>query len=426
MSPIRHSPFAIRHSAAATLSLLFFSSHPAAASDWPQFLGPARDGHADKSEAALPDKFDTEPKVAWEKKLGTGFAGPAVADGKVVFFHREGDEVLIEAVSSTDGKAIWKFTAPTDYADSFGFDNGPRATPTIADGRVFAHGADGVLHVLDFKTGKKLWSYDTRAENNSPQGYFGRACAPLVVGDKVIITPGGTHLGRPAGVVALDVKTGKQVWQSVEDEAGYSSPIQYGDTKKPRLLCWMRNELWSLDAATGEILNHKRLRAEIDASVNAATPIETAKGIYFISAEYDVGATTWKLDPPDSPFEAKELPAGIFGSHYSTPVFSAPCIYGFTGRQERSQTLRCIDLSDSSVKWDSPRVPGGTVLVVGDKLLCVTEQGELWIVKAMPTKFEQLASVQFLRAGHRSYPAYANGTLFARDGEKLVAVKLQE
>lgn len=417
MLPIRHS--------AAAISLLVISSFPAAAADWPQFLGPTRDGHVDKSESALPDKFDAEPKVTWEKKLGTGFAGPAVVDGRVVIFHREGDEVLIEAVSANDGKSIWKFTAPTDYNDSFGFDNGPRATPTIADGRVFAHGADGVLHALDFKTGKQLWSYDTRAENNSPQGYFGRACAPLVVGDKVIITPGGTHLGKPAGVVALDAKSGKQVWQSVEDEASCSSPIQYGDAKKPRLLCWMRNELWSLDAATGEVLNHKRLRAEIDASVNAATPIETTKGTYFISAEYDVGATTWKLDPPDSPFEAKELPARTFGSHYSTPVFSAPCIYGFTGRQERGQTLRCLDLSDTTAKWDSPRVPGGTLLVVGDKLVCVTEQGELWIVKASPAKFEQLVSTQILRAGHRSFPAYADGTLFARDGEKLVAVKLK-
>ena len=412
------------HSVAA-LGLLLFVSLPAAAADWPQFLGPARDGHAGKGEPALPDKFDAEPKVSWEKKLGTGFAGPAVADGKAIIFHREGDEVLIEAVSSADGKAVWKFVAPTDYTDSFGFDNGPRATPTIAGGRVFAHGADGMLYALDFKSGKLLWSYDTRAENHSPQGFFGRACAPLVIGGRVIVTPGGTHLGRPAGVIALDVKSGRPAWQSVGDEAGCSSPVQYGDAEKPRLLCWMRNELWSLDATTGGVLHHKRLRSDMDASVNAATPVAVGNGSWFVSAEYGVGATIWKLEPEAAPFEARALSDRIFGSHYSTPVFSAPCIYGFSGRQERGQTLRCIDPGDGTLKWESPRVPGGTLILVGDKLVCVTEQGELWIVKATPARFEQLVSAQILRAGHRSHPAYADGVLFARDGEKLVAVKMK-
>lgn len=395
------------------------------AADWPQFLGPTRNGLSADSESALPDKLDAQPKELWHKELGTGFAGPAVVGGKVVIFHREGDEVIIESLDAADGKPQWKFTAPTDYRDSFGFDNGPRATPTIAGGRVFAHGADGMLFALDFKTGKLLWSYDTRAETNSPQGFFGRACAPLVVGEKVIITPGGTHLGKPAGVIALDAKTGKLAWQSVEDEASCSSPIQYGDPEKPRLLCWMRNDLWSLDAATGKVRHHKRLRSSMDASVNAATPIPISEGDYFLSAEYGVGASVWSLEPDDEPFEGGPLASGLFQSHYSTPVFSDPRLFGFTGRQEQGQTLRCVDLNEGKLKWDSPQVPGGTVIIVHDKLVCVTEEGELWVVKAAPEKFEQLLSTQILRAGHRSCPAFSNGVLFARDGRKLVAIRLK-
>lgn len=405
------------------VSLIALSSLCSAA-DWPQFLGPTRNGLAGEGEKALPDKFDSEPKAIWQKKLGSGFAGPAVVDGKVIVFHREGDEVLIESLYATDGSPQWKFSAPTDYQDSFGFDNGPRATPTVADGKVFAHGADGMLFALDFKTGKLLWKFDSKAETNSPQGFFGRACAPLVVGSHVILTTGGTHMGKPAGIVALEAATGNLVWQSVEDEASCSSPIKYGDPKEPRLLCWMRNELWSLDATTGKVRHHKRLRSDMDASVNAATPISVGKGGYFLSAGYGVGGSRWALEPDDEKFEGDPLNRGLFESHYSTPVFSGSHIYGFNGRQEQGQTLRCIDIQEGKLKWDSPKVPGGTLLIVGDKLICMTEQGELWIVKASPDKFEQLISTQILRAGHRSYPAYSDGVVFARDGEKLVAVKL--
>ena len=396
----------------------------ACAADWPQHLGPHRNGMADLSEAALPEKFASEIPVLWEKELGSGFAGPAVAQGKVIVFHREGDEVVIESLDAAGGKPAWKWTAPTDYRDSFGMDEGPRATPTIAEGRVFAHGADGMLFALDAASGKLLWSFDSRAETNSPQGFFGRACSPLVLGDRVIFTPGGTRLGKPAGVVALDAATGKLIWHSVEDEASCSSPVTYGDPAKPRLLCWMRNDLWSLDAATGKVRHHKRLRSKMDASVNAATPIAVGEGDYFLSAGYGVGGSVWGMEPDDEPFEPTDL-GDIFESHYSTPVFHDYHIYGFHDRQETGQHLRCVDMNEGKVRWNGPRVPGGSAILVHDKLVCVTEQGELWIVKASPEKFEQIHVQQILRAGHRSLPAFADGVLYARDGRKMVSLRLR-
>ncbi len=396
----------------------------ALSADWPQHLGPLRNGQADETEAALPDMFAGELKPIWEKNLGSGFAGPVVLGGKVIVFHREENELVIEKLDAKTGERAWRYAGFTDYRDSFGMNDGPRATPAIADGRVFVHGAEGMVVAVDYASGKELWKYDTVTELKSPQGYFGRAPSPLVVGELVIICTGGTRDGKAAGVIALDVKSGALRWQSVADEAGYSSPIKYGDPEKPRLLCWMRNELWSLDAATGQVRHHARLRADMDASVNSATPIPVGEGDFFLSAGYDVGAHTIALEPEDDPFDLSGL-GDIFESHYSTPVFSDFHLYGFHDRQETGQKLRCIDLHEGKVKWDSPRVPGGTLIRVHDKLVCVTEQGELWIVKATPEKFEQLHVSQILRAGHRSNAAYSNGVLFARDGEKLVAVKLR-
>ena len=154
------------------LALLLALTSLSPAADWPQFLGPTRNGLAAESEAALPDKPDAEPKTLWQKKIGSGFAGPTVADGKVVIFHRSGDEVLVEALDASDGTQRWKFSAPTDYRDSFGFDNGPRATPAVAGGLVFAHGADGMLYALDFKTGKLLWEFPTPSGIIAPPSTF--------------------------------------------------------------------------------------------------------------------------------------------------------------------------------------------------------------------------------------------------------------
>ncbi|MCE9518253.1 MAG: PQQ-like beta-propeller repeat protein [Verrucomicrobia bacterium] len=401
----------------------------ATAGDWPQFLGPNRDCVAHESEAAITQSFPVSgPAILWRAKLGTGFAGPAVADGKVIVFHRIGDQALVQALDSISGKELWKFSSTTDYVDSFGFDNGPRATPTVTGGKVIVHGADGVVHALDLQTGAKLWRYDTVKELQSPQGFFGRACAPLIAGKNVIITAGGSNEKGAAGVIALKLEDGTLAWQSVEDEASCSSPI----IKDNALICWLRNKLVVCDRESGSIRFQQRLRSDMDASVNAATPIECGADELFISACYGVGGSLWKMTTTDtrkpSPLvELKQVwnAEDTLDCHYGTPVYFAKHLYGFHGRQEQGQTLRCIQVDDGKPLWDSPRIRGGAIIRVKNTLVMVTEAGELWLVEATPEKFSQLASAQILRAGHRSFPAFANGVLYARDGRDIVAVDLK-
>lgn len=398
-------------------AVVAFSSN-AMAEDWPQFMGPHRDG---KVADTLPDHFPSGgPTAVWDRALGSGFAGPVVANGKTLLFHRKGDAVMLEACDAASGVMLWQFSYPATYVDSFGFDDGPRATPAVADGRIFIHGAEGMLHAVNLEDGKLLWKVDTVEDFGSGQGFFGRASAPLVVKDRVIIAPGGKKDGKPAGLVAFDVKDGHVVWQGADDEAGYSSPVLV-DGAPERVLCWMRNQLWLLSADTGAVQAQLPLRSTMDASVNAAQPIDCGGQRVFVSAGYGVGAHLVQLPDLKDLWQKQDL----FDSHYSSGVFAAGHVYGFDGRQERGQTLRCINIETGSVDWNSDGVPGGTVIAVGDKLLTVTEQGELWLVKLDPTKFEQLDTAQILRAGHRSYPAYSDGILYARDGAKVVAVKVK-
>ena len=190
------------------------------ASDWPQFLGPERNGvYADSD---LADSWPKEgPPVLWRKKIGQGFSGPAVSSGKLILFHRLDDKELVECLDANDGKSLWTLDYPAGYRDDFGFDEGPRATPTITGGKVFTFGAEGALCCLDFNSGKKNWGVDTKNRFQAPKGFFGMACSPLIEGDAVLLNIGGAN---GAGIVALDKTSGKLLWKTTEDEASYSSP----------------------------------------------------------------------------------------------------------------------------------------------------------------------------------------------------------
>lgn len=393
------------------------------AADWPQFLGPQRTGSADAAEPPLPERWAADAPPLWQKPVGSGFAGPVVAEGKVIVCHREGGDMTTEALEAATGRVLWRHAYVTDYVDSFGFDNGPRATPAIAGGRVFIHGPEGRVTALDLATGKELWACDTVASFGSPQGFFGRAPSPLVIGERVFIAAGGERNGAPAGLVALNAADGRPVWQSVDDEAGYASPVAASPTC---VLAWMRNRLWLVDAAQGRVLQSLPLRSGMDASVNAATPLDCGAGRWLVSAGYGVGAHLLRLgDGPEPALATLWQREDSLDCHYSTPVLRDGHLYGFHGRQETGQVLRCVSLDDGKVRWESPRVPGGTLVRAGDKLAVVTEQGELWIVRATPERFDLLASRQILRAGHRSHPALAGGVLYARDSEHLAAIPLR-
>lgn len=389
------------------------------AGDWPQFLGPQRDATA-QDESVITGSSESE--ILWNHPLGSGHAGPVVSKERVIVFHRQGADMVTEALNAIDGKAIWKQTYPATYRDSFGMDNGPRAVHCIAAGKVITHGPEGIVQALDFETGKLLWDYDTIAELESPQGYFGRACSPLVTEGKVLLNVGGKG---GAGIIALDLQSGKPVWQATDHEAGYSSPILIPEDTGVSAF-FTRSGIVLTQNSDGKVLANEFFRAEIDASVNAAAPVACGDGKLLFSAAYDVGAALWQWNKTDRKLVNLWSTTDALDCHYTTPVYHAGHVYGLHGRQESGMTLRCIAVADGKVAWEAPdRLQGGTLILVGDKLLLHTESGELWIIQAMPEKFQLLRSSQITRAGHRSHAAFANSLLYARDAEKMVVVKVK-
>jgi outer membrane protein assembly factor BamB len=413
----------------------------AAKADWPQILGPNRNGIY-TGPPIIPSFPRTGPPKLWTRDVGAGFAGPAVAGDRLILFHRinnrpstspgstasmSNGRETVEAMDARTGKTIWTFDYPTAYRDDFGFDEGPRAIPVIAGGRVFTHGADGMLHGIDLATGKMLWSVDSRKVFDAPKGYFGVASAPVVDGNRVLVNIGGTKgAGQPGeggGIVAFDAATGKTLWSATSDEPSYSAPLIADINGQHTGVFFTRTGLVAVDPANGHVLYQYRWRARMAASVNAATPIVSGDRI-FLSASYGTGAVLLQV----ANNTVKPIWSGdeSMSNHYSTSVLKDGYLYGFDGRQEFGQTLRCVELATGKVMWNVDGFGAGTLLIAGETLVIMRESGELAFASASPKAFRFLSRAQLLKGVVRAYPALANGRYFVRNERQLSAFDLNQ
>ncbi len=390
----------------------------AAVTDWPQYPGPQRDGVY--RGPALADSWGSAgPKVMWTKPVGQGFSGPVVADGRLILFHRVGDREIIQSLDAKTGAEQWSYGYATSYRDDFGFDEGPRAVPVVANGVVYTFGAEGQMHAVSLTTGARLWSEDTAKRFNVAKGFFGAAGSPLVEDGKVIANVGG----KGSGIVAFDAKTGKVLWTATDDEASYSSGVGATIAGKRYAIFLTRAGLVGLDPATGAVQFQKRWRARQNASVNAATPL-VAGDLIFISAEYGPGAAALRLEGTT----LTELWSSndALSNHYATSVVRDGFLFGFHGRQEFGPSLRAVELRTGRVRWSQDGFMAGSVLLAGDRLLILRENGELMLAAASPDAFKPLARAQVLPETVRAFPALANGLLYARNQKTLVCLDLRQ
>ncbi|MCP5115336.1 MAG: PQQ-binding-like beta-propeller repeat protein, partial [bacterium] len=364
----------------------------ASPADWPRLLGESRNGVSDEAIAA---KWPgNTPEVVWRREVGDGFAGPVVAGGKLILFHRLGDRETVECLDAASGRKVWMADYATSFRDNFGLDEDPRAAPTI--------GAQGVLHCLDFRTGKKRWSVDTHREFGVKKGFFGAAGAPLVEDGQVLLNVGGPG---GAGLVALDAAGGKLVWKATDDQAGYSSPVTATVGGERRAIFFTRHGLVDLDPADGRVRHHMRWRSRSNASVNAAVPLVIGD-LLFLSTSYGKG---------DGAPERLWASDDVHSNHYAISVHKDGYLYGFHGRQEFGQSLRSVELKTGKVAWETGEFRAGTVMLAGGRLLVLSESGELVKAPATPEGFRPDARAKILDPVLRTYPALSDGLLFARN-----------
>ena len=388
------------------------------AQDWPQFLGPTRDGHyaGPPLAASWPGGV---PAELWRATIGAGFAGPVVAGDRLILFHRLDGNEVVEAREADTGRQLWRYAYATTYRDDFGFDEGPRAVPVVADGRVFTFGAQGQLHAVRLEDGQAVWSVDTRARFGFRKGFFGAAGSPLVEDGRVIANIGGPD----AGIVAFDAGTGEVLWTATTDEAGYSSAVGATFDGVRLAVFFTRNGLVGLVPATGEVRFNRRWRSRMGSSVNAATPLVIGDRV-FVSASYGTGALLTRV----SGSELTEIWSSdeIMSNHYATAVHHDGVLYGYHGRQEYTPSFRAVELETGEVLWDVAGFGAGTVTLAGDRLVIMRESGDLLLAEFGREGLTPLARVQVLPPVVRAYPALAGGRLFVRNDDTLIGVDLRE
>jgi outer membrane protein assembly factor BamB len=389
-----------------------------AAPDWPQFLGPERNGVYNGPPLAETWPKDGPPKV-WQISVGEGFAGPVVVGERLVLFHRRGYEEIVEALDTKSGKSQWRFTYKTSYRDDFGFDEGPRSVPVVANGRVYTFGAEGMLHALDLATGKAIWSVDTMRRFNVPKGFFGAAGSPLVEDGRVIANVGG----KGAGVVAFNADNGEVLWTATDHQASYSSPVGATFGGRRHVVFFTRNGLVALDPTNGSVIFQRPWRSRTQASVNAATPLAVGD-VLFVSATYDTGAAALRVN--GSQLTEVWASDDVLSNHYATSVYHDGYLYGYHGRQEFNPSLRAVDLKTGAVKWSVDRYRAGSITLVGDRLLIARETGELVLAPASPDAFKPLAQARVLRGTLRALPAISDGFVYLRNENTLVCLDLRK
>jgi outer membrane protein assembly factor BamB len=390
----------------------------AEAGDWPQFLGPTRNGIS--TETGLATSWPKDgPRVVWQREVGPGWSGPVVAGGRLILFHRRSDEEVVECLDAANGKEQWKFEYPTGYVDDFGFDPGPRATPLIAGKHVYTLGAEGQMHCLELATGKKVWQRALAGDYQAAKGFFGVATSPVLEGDLLLVNVGG----KDAGIVALNKNTGKEVWRATKDAASYSSPVVATIHGDRRALFLTREGIVALDPANGKVLFTKRWRSRNNASVNAATPIVVGNEAFF-SASYETGAIL--LAARGQGFEEIWSNDDSMSNHYGTSVYKDGHLYGFHGRQERKASLRCVEWKTGKVQWTKERFGCGSIIIADGSLIILSEDGDLVLVKATPESYQEKSRATVLGSACRAQIALANGRLYARDTRKLVCLELSK
>jgi outer membrane protein assembly factor BamB len=398
--------------------LLILHGAVALAAEWPQILGPTRNGIAATGETPPVAWPAGGPKFLWDIPIGRGFAGVASADKTVYLFHRINDEEVVAALDIATGKTIWNSKSAVRYVSSIASDDGPRCVPTVHGDKVVVFGVAGHLRCLERATGKELWSRETWRDFRAPEGYFGAGSTPLVHDGRVIVNVGGP---KGAGVVAFSLADGKTLWQTSDEQASYSTPVVMNVGGQERVVVIARLQCLLLDPATGKELARLPFGAR-GPTVNAAAPLALGDKL-FLTASYGIGAklvavSDTKLEPVWSSDE-------LLSSQYTTPVARGGLLYGLHGRQDVGMAeLRCVDPVNQKVLWSEPRFGAGHLLLIGDSILALTTDGKLTLLRASGEKYEKLAHATLTQDTVQALPAYSNGLLLFRDTGKLYCLEL--
>jgi outer membrane protein assembly factor BamB len=395
----------------------------ATAGDWPQILGPARNGIAAADER-LADRWpEGGPRQVWKRDVGAGVAGVAVAGDRVFLFHRVGDRELLEALDVATGETVWSDGHATSFVPQVGGSDGPLCTPVVHDGRVVVFGAQGMLACVEAASGRRVWQRATHRELDANEGYFGAGATPLVVAGRVIVNVGGRK--GDAGIAAFDLATGDTLWTATREGASYSAAVAVTIGGAEHVVMVTRLSCLLLDPATGDV-RWSFPFGQRGPTVNAASPVLPGDGRLLVTAAYGIGSVCGSFDA--TAFTPAWQGTESLASQYATPVLVGGMLYAIDGRDDVPPAdLVCLDPATGRVAWRERGFGYGTLLAADGKLVVAKTDGELVLVRPDAARLEVLARARPFADGPRggslrALPALARGRLYLRNDRTLVAL----
>jgi outer membrane protein assembly factor BamB len=380
---------------------------------WTGFRGPNRDGHYD--EKPILTRWPKEGlRQIWRQPIGGGYSSFIVADGRAYIIEQRRDREVAAAYAVSDGRELWTNGWPDRFEEPMGGE-GPRATPTYDEGRIYAMGGNGEFRCLDAGSGRTIWRRNILAENHGEDLAYGEAASPLIVEDKVIVLPGGTN---GSSVVAYDKLTGTQVWKSASDEQAYSSPMLVTLAGQRQVLIMSGQGVMGILPESGRLLWHVTWLVN---NFNAvAQPVVLGPNRFLLSAGYGKGCAAFEVTQSNGLFEAHPVWKNTFlRNKFSSSVLYEGCIYGLD-----EEILVCLDAESGGRKWKGGRFGYGQVLLASGHLVILGGDGDLALVKASPVAFEELARFPALHGKTWNHPAIADGKIFVRNSAEMACFDL--
>ncbi len=384
------------------------------AGDWPQWRGAQRDGKS--IETGLFQKWpEAGPSKKWTAEgLGSGYSTVAVAQGRIYTMGQRDNTEYVIALEEATGKKVWETAAGEAFNERRG--DGPRGVPTIEGDRLWAITADGKLVCLDTKTGKPLWKADFVTQFGGSIPHWGYSESPLIDGNKIVVTPGGGG----HSVVALDKTTGKVIWKSQSDSAGYSSVsvATVGPTRS--YVAFTASGAVGLRADNGELLwSYGKVS---NRTANVATPIVSGDRV-FLSSDYGTGCALLKLESTGAGVKATEVYfSREMKNHHATSILHKDYLYGFN-----SSILTAMKWDNGEVAWRDRSTGKGSVVYADGHLIVAGENGVVALVKIGIGSYQEISRFSLELSGKPlwAHPVVANGSLFIRDQNSLYCFRLQ-
>ena len=383
-----------------------------------QFLGPNRTGVVTGTNLSH-DLKAHPPRERWRHPVGLGWSAFATQANQAITQERRGKKEMVVCYEIQTGSELWNHTDNIAFRSGTA-GGGPRATPTIVDGRVYAVGAAGRLNCLELATGKRLWAVNILEDNDTENLFYGQSGSPLVVGQLVIVSPGG---GNGKSLVAYGKDTGEAVWRGGNDAGGYGSPTLMTIADTRQVLMFNAPGIAAHDLETGAVLwTHSWQNSE---KTNCSQPIQVADGEnrVLVATGYGKGSCLIELSKAsDKSYTVKQLwESRGLKTRFNSAVVRGNYAYGLD-----KGILVCIDLADGKQKWKNVRYGHGQVLLADDLLIIQAEKGEVAFAKASPKAFSELHRMKALGSKTWNNPALAGRFLLVRNDREAVCYELSQ